>query len=123
MQYKTLLDYATVEEFKNLIPSLQPGLWLIDLDPKASKLIVGPYDSIAEAHDSRDFIWHYGDRFGRYMWLLSRHSYEALKAHSANIQHIEAAIDTLPLEIVGMKIKVEGINEWIRVPRRRIKIK
>lgn len=123
MQYKTLLDYATVEDFKKLIPKLEPGLWLIDLDPNANDLILGPYDSIAEAHDSRDFIWHYGDRFGRYMWLLNRHSYEILKAHGAGIQHIEVAIDTLPLEIVGMKIKVEGINEWIRVPRRRIAIK
>jgi hypothetical protein len=120
MQYKTLLAYETIAEFKKGIADLQPGLWLIDLDPRADALILGPYDSISEAHEQRDFLWHYGDKFGRYMWLLSRHSCEVLKAHSNKIQHIEVGIDTLPMEIVGMRIKVEDIHEWIKVPRRRV---
>jgi hypothetical protein len=123
MQYKTLIDYETVAQFKKSIVDLQPGLWLIDLDPRADKLILGPYDSISEAHEQRDFLWHYGDRFGRYMWLLSRNSCELLKAYGERIQHIELGIDTLPMEIVGMKIKVEEINEWLRIPRQRVAAK
>lgn len=123
MQYKTLVDYETVSRLKSEISVLTPGLWMLDLDPTAQGVLLGPFDTVAEAHDSRDNLGHFGDRYGRYLWLVSKHSCETFKSLSDKIQHIEISIDTIPLEVVSMKIKHEGINEWFRLPRGRKAVK
>lgn len=123
MQYKTLIDYKTVSRLNSNLNLLTPGLWMLDLDPDAEAALLGPYESISEAHSQRDNLWHHGDRFGRYMWLLGKTSCELLKAAAGKIQHVEVLIDTTPMEIVSVRIKVEGIDEWLRAPRGRLAIK
>lgn len=119
MQYKTLLDYGTVDRIKSEMPQLEPGIWLVDLDPNCDKVLIGPFDSIAQAHDNRDFIWHYGDRFGRYLWVVMPQSLDKIRGRIDFIQHIELGIDTLPLEVTGMKLKIQGVKDWVSIPRRR----
>lgn len=120
MQYKTLLEYETVDRLRDELARLQPGVWLMDLDPKCDKILLGPFDTVAEAHDNRDFIWHYGDRFGRYLWLVLPSTMDKLRGRLHSIQHIELGVDTLPLEVVGMRIKIEGVKEWVTIPRKRM---
>lgn len=120
MKYRSLLNYTVVEKLKSEVRNVRSGLYLLDLDPRCDKVILGPYESIAEAHEGRDNLWSYGEMFGRYLWLVSKYSSEILQSHAESINYVELAIDTLPMEITGMKIKVEGVNEWLRVPRKRI---
>lgn len=119
MQYRTMLEYETIDKLKPDLKSLHPGLWMLDLDPKCEKVLLGPFNTVAEAHDNRDYIWHYGDRFGRYLWLVGSAAADTLATRCDSIQHIEVAIDTLPLEVIGMRIKVENVDEWIRAPKRK----
>lgn len=123
MQYKTLVDYGILDKLRSEINDLEPGLWLLDLDPRADTLLLGPFDSISEAHDKRDYIWNYGDRYGRYLWLVSQAACATIKRYQHDIQHVELAIDTLPLEVTGMKLKVANINGWISIPRKRMATK
>lgn len=120
MKYRSLLNYPVVEKLKSEVKNVRSGLYLLDLDPLCDKVILGPYESIAEAHEGRDNLWSYGETFGRYLWLVSKYSSEILQSHAESINYVELAVDTLPMEITGMKIKVEGVNEWLRVPRKRI---
>jgi hypothetical protein len=97
-------------------------MWLLDLDKRAETHLLGPFETVAKAHDNRDYIWSYGDRYGRYLWLVSQNAANLLNSSADRIQHIEVAIDTLPLEVVGFKLKVENESQWIRTPsKRRIK--
>jgi len=121
MQYKTLLEYETVEKLKTELQRLTPGLWLLDLDRECEQVLLGPYDTIAEAHDHRDYIWHYGDRFGRYLWLVSQTTAQLVRGNAKDLQHIELGIDTLPLEVIKFKMKLEGNPQWIQTPTRKIK--
>lgn len=121
MQYRTLLEYETVDKLKSEVKVLHPGLWMLDLNPECDQVLLGPFSTISEAHDQRDYIWHYGDRFGRYLWLVSPSASELMKINADKLQHIELSIDTIPLEVIGVKMKVEGNNDWIRAPRRKMK--
>jgi hypothetical protein len=120
MQYKTLLDYSIIDTLKDEFEVLHTGLWMLDLNPKASRALLGPYDSIASAHDNRDYLWNYGDRYGRYLWLVSPRTSHLILTHRLDIQHIEASLDTLPMEVVSMKIKITNRNEWIKIPQKRV---
>jgi len=122
MKYKTLLEYEIVNKLKEELPKIYQGMWLLDLDKRAEKHLLGPFDTVAEAHDNRDYIWSYGDRYGRYLWLINKAAADVLKHNADKVQHIEAAIDTLPLEVIGFKLKVKGLDEWVRAPcKRRVK--
>ena len=123
MQYKTLLEYETVGKLREELCDLSPGIWLVDLDLRSDKVLVGPFDTIAEAHDNRDFIWHYGDRFGRYLWVVTPKVLDNLRGRQGLVQHIEIGIDTLPLEVVSMKVKLEGVKDWLHLPRSRKAVK
>jgi len=121
MQYKTLLEYEIVEKLKTELTRLTPGLWMLDLDRECTQVLLGPYDTIAEAHDNRDYIWHYGDRFGRYLWLVSHTTAQIVRGSADKLQHIELGIDTLPFEVTQFKMKLKGISEWTKTPTRGIK--
>lgn len=121
MQYTTLLEDRTVERLKQELPRIYPGLWMLDLDPKCEKMLLGPYDTVAEAHDKRDYIWHYGDRYGRYLWLLNTKSAEQIKSKIHIVNFVELTIDTMPLEVVGFRMKLNGFSEWVRPTIRRAK--
>jgi hypothetical protein len=121
MQYTTLLEDKTVERLKQELPRVYPGLWMLDLDPNCDRMILGPYDTVAAAHESRDYIWHYGDRYGRYLWLLSTKSAEMIKGNIRDADFLELSIDTMPLEVVGFRMKLNGVSDWIRPPTRKIK--
>ena len=90
---------------------LEDGLWLIDLDPRAEEVLIGPFDSVAAAHDARDYIWHYGEQYGRYIWCINSKNCDQLQkmlfgldlSNEETLPNIEIEIDTLPLEIVGMR--------------------
>ena len=113
MKYKTLLDYKRrdklLEEIKT---TFMPAMWLMDLDPRADNMIVGPFESISEAHDSRDYIWHYGEQYGRYLWYVSPKTYDSIVKLLSNVDmseerskpNIELEIDTGPLEIVAIRL-------------------
>lgn len=112
MKYKTLLDYKRrdklIEEMKK---SLTNGIWLLDLDPRAEIMVLGPFESISEAHDNRDYIWNYGDQFGRYLWYVSPKTCESIYKLLKNVDmseeatkpNIELEIDTLPLEVIAIR--------------------
>jgi len=121
MQYKTLLEYETVEKLRTELQKLTPGLWMLDLDRECTQVLLGPYDTIAEAHDNRDYIWHYGDRFGRYLWLVSQPAAQIIRSNANKLQHIELGIDTLPLEVTQFRMKIEGTPEFIHTRIKRIK--
>lgn len=122
MKYKTLLEYEVVSKLRDELKHIHQGMWLLDLDKRAETHLLGPFETVAEAHDNRDYIWSYGDRYGRYLWLVSPNAANLLNSNADKIQHIEVAIDTLPLEVVGFKLKVENESQWIRTPsKRRIK--
>ena len=123
MKYTTMLSYEARDKLVSEIPRIQPGLgiYLLDMDPLAEKMILGPFDSVAEAHDNRDYIWHYGETYGRYLWLLNERSVATLKMAPDRIQYMEIHIDTLPLEVTAVKIKLEGQKTWLPVPRMRVK--
>lgn len=113
MRYKTILDYGRRDRLLDeILQDLHDGLWMLDLDPKAESVLVGPFKTIAEAHDSRDYIWHYGDQFGRYLWYVSPGNCRLLMKELTIIKNmddeerpnIELEIDTLPLEIVSFRI-------------------
>jgi hypothetical protein len=123
MQYRTLLDYGMVEKMQEEMSSLSPGVWLVDLDPDCDKVLLGPFDTVAEAHDNRDYIWHYGDRYGRYLWVVTPTVLDKLRGRTHLLQHIEVGIDTLPLEVTSMKIKLEGIDGWMHLPRKKRSVK
>jgi hypothetical protein len=125
MKYKTVLDYARRDKLlAEMKDGLSNGIWLLDLDPRAEVMIVGPFDSISEAHDNRDFIWNYGDQFGRYLWYVSPKSCESIYKLIKNIDmteeaakpNLELEIDTLPLEVIA--IRFIGTAS-IRVPSNR----
>jgi hypothetical protein len=125
MKYKTLLDYSRRDKLLGEINErLEDGIWLLDLDPRAQIMLVGPFESISEAHDNRDYIWHYGDQFGRYLWYVSRKTNESIHKLIKNVDmgeestkpNIELEIDTLPLEVVA--IKLIGTAS-IRLPSKR----
>ena len=120
MQYKTLLDYSIIDTLREEFEVLHTGLWMLDLNPKASRALLGPYDSIASAHDNRDYLWNYGDRYGRYLWLVSPRTSHLILTHRLDIQHIEASLDTLPMEVVSMKIKITNRIEWLKITQKRV---
>jgi len=112
MRYKTLLDYDQSDKLLDEIKDhLIEGLWLIDLDPRADQVLIGPYDSVAEAHDARDYIWHYGDKYGRYLWHMTHKNCQRINNLLGTIDdpatlsrpYIELEIDTIPLEIIGVR--------------------
>lgn len=112
MKYKTLLDYKRRDRLlEDIKISFYPAIWLIDLDPKADSIIVGPFESFSEAHDCRDYIWHYGDQFGRYVWYVSPKTYDSIVKLLKNTKmdeegskpNIELEIDTGPLEVVAIR--------------------
>jgi len=125
MKYKTLLDYKRrdklIEEMKK---DFTNGIWLLDLDPKAEFMAVGPFESISEAHDNRDYIWHYGEQYGRYLLYVSPKTHDSIYRLLRNINlneeatkpNIELEIDTLPLEVVA--IRFVGTAS-IRLPARK----
>jgi hypothetical protein len=120
MRYKTLLEYEAVSKLKTELKKLTPGLWMLDLDRECQQVLLGPYDTIAEAHNNRDYIWHYGARFGRYLWLVNQSTSQIVRQGADNLEYIEIGIDTLPLEVINFKIKLEGVSEWVRTPTKRI---
>jgi hypothetical protein len=112
MKYKTLLDYARRDRLLQQIKAeLTDGIWLLDLDPRAKCILVGPFESISEAHDNRDYIWNYGEQFGRYLWYVSSKTNEAIYKLLKNVDmseeatkpNIELEIDTLPLEVIAIR--------------------
>lgn len=127
MRYKTTLDYTHRDKLlQDMREYLTEGIWLVDLDPRAESVLQGPFDSVADAHDNRDFIWHYGDKFGRYIWYVNTvNAASLLKLLMKNANNsdfspmVELDIDTLPLEIVGLKIMSEGKS--YRIPKVRRK--
>jgi hypothetical protein len=125
MKYKTILDYSRRDKLlQEIRERLEDGIWLLDLDPRAEMMLLGPFESVSEAHDNRDYIWHYGDQFGRYLWYVSRKTNESIHRLIKNIDmteestkpNIELEIDTLPLEVVA--IKLTGTAS-IRIPSKR----
>lgn len=121
MKYTTTLTYEARDKLKKNIPGLIPGLYLLDMDPRADKILLGPFDSVSEAHANRDYIWNYGDMYGRYLWLLNERGAAVLKMKADNIEYLEIRVDTLPLEITSMKVKFEGQHGWIALPKTKIK--
>jgi hypothetical protein len=119
MKYRTLLEYEVVSKLKDELKYIYPSMWLLDLDKRAKVHLLGPFNTVAEAHNNRDYIWNYGDRYGRYMWLVNRSAANLLSSNADKIQHIEVAIDTLPLEVIGFKLKVENESQWIKTPSKR----
>jgi len=126
MRYKTLLDYdrrdKLLDEAKQY---LTEGLWLVDLDPRAEQILLGPFDSVSDAHDARDYIWHYGDKFGRYIWHITHKNCQQIRNTLAimdgpmapNRPHVELDIDTLPLEVTGVRL-ISGKNS-VKFPKPR----
>lgn len=110
MRYKTLLTYAQRDKLlKEMKQCLDEGIWAIDMDPRAEQLLLGPYPTIAKAHESRDYLWNYGEQYGRYLWVLTSTGAKALLATLANPDFnpppiIELEIDTIPLEVVGFRL-------------------
>ena len=109
MRYKTLLSYAQRDKLlKEMETHLDEGIWSIDLDPKAEQIFLGPYATISEAHEARDYLWNYGDQYGRYLWVLTSKGVKALAASiiTAGLPApiIELEIDTTPLEVVGFRL-------------------
>lgn len=121
MKYTTMLSYEARDKLVSEIPRLQPRLYLLDMDPLAEKMILGPFDNVAEAHDNRDYIWAFGETYGRYLWLLNEKILSTLKMAPDKIQYVQLHIDTVPLEVTGVKIKLEGQKTWLPVPKRRVK--
>lgn len=112
MKYKTLLDYGRRDKLLNEIKeNLSDGLWLLDLDPRTELMLLGPFDSVSEAHDNRDYIWNYGDQFGRYLWYVSPKTCESIHkllrnvdmAEDASKPNIELEIDTIPLDVIAIR--------------------
>jgi len=120
MQYKTLLPDTDVSRLSEQFKTVTPGLWMLDLDPRCDSILIGPFDTIAEAHDKREYLWNYGDRYGRYLWLVNKAACTVLNTYADKVQYIELGIDTTPLEVISVKLKTIGINEWIRAPRKRL---
>jgi hypothetical protein len=125
MKYKTLLDYKRRDKLiEEMQKDFSNGLWLLDLDPRTEFMTTGPFESISEAHENRDYIWHYGEQFGRYLWYVSPKTYDSiyrlLKNTNLNEEaakpNIELEIDTLPLEVVA--IRFVGTAS-IRLPSKR----
>ena len=119
MQYKTLLTDTAAIRLSNEFKLVTPGLWMVDLDPRCDNILLGPFDTIAEAHDKREYLWNYGDRYGRYLWLVNKAACNILNTYADKVQYIELGIDTTPLEVISVKLKTTGINEWIRAPRKK----
>jgi hypothetical protein len=127
MRYKSTLNYDQRDKFlQEIQDSLTEGIWLVDLDPRADVMLLGPYESIADAHDDRDFIWHYGDKFGRYLWYVNVVNAATIKKliakytnDSDNKPMVELNIDTLPFEITG--IRLIGDGKSYRIPKVRKK--
>lgn len=85
MRYKTLLSYAQRDKLlKEMKQYLDEGIWAIDMDPRAEQLLLGPYPTIAKAHESRDYLWNYGEQYGRYLWVLTSTGAKALLSTLAN---------------------------------------
>ena len=120
MQYKTLLTDTDAIRLSHEFKTVTPGLWMVDLDPRCDDILIGPFDTIAEAHDKREYLWNYGDRFGRYLWLVNKAACNILNTYADKVQYIELGIDTTPLEVISVKLKTIGINEWIRAPRKKL---
>lgn len=128
MRYKTTLDFKRRNKLlKDIKELLYDGIWLIDLDRRAPNILLGSYDSIAEAHDKRDYIWHYGDMFGRYLWCVNSRNCAEIKkllhavdfSDEATIPNIELEIDTLPMEVIGVRFMNKTSTKLSRVKRKR----
>jgi hypothetical protein len=108
MRYKNLLDEDKKRKLiDEITEKLEEGLWLIDLDPEADVTLIGPFETIADAHDSRDHLWAYGVKYGRYLWLVRKRKAEEIKAEvrTSNVDYIMLELDTLPMEVVAIQFK------------------
>ena len=126
MRYKTLLDPTQIDTLiKELKEVAEDGIWLLDMDPRADKMLIGGYDTIADAHEDRDYIWHYGAKFGRYLWVMTQKGRAEMQKMIKTLEvknkspFIELEIDTLPMEVISVRMICGTID--VRYPSRRRK--
>ena len=104
------LDQARTRKLANaLLEHVEVGIWLVDVDPRAACMLVGPFDSISEAHAHRDYVWAYGGDFGRYLFYVSPKRYAAISRllssgrTAVDRMTVEFDVDDGPLEILAMR--------------------
>jgi hypothetical protein len=104
------LDQARTRKLANaLLEHVEVGIWLVDVDPRAKYMLVGPFDSISEAHGQRDYVWDYGGDFGRYLFYVSPKRHEAISRllwsgrTAVDRMRVEFDVDDGPLEILSMR--------------------
>lgn len=128
MRYKTTLDFERRNKLlKDMKELLYDGIWLIDLNPAEPDILLGCYDSIAEAHEDRDYLWNYGDLYGRYLWCVNSRNFAEIKkllhlidfSDEATIPNIELEIDTLPMEVISIRFIHKTSTKLTRVKRKR----
>ena len=122
MRYKNLLDEDKKRKLiDEIAEKLEEGLWLIDLDPSADVTLIGPFETISDAHDSRDHLWAFGVKYGRYLWLVRKRKADEIKAEAkANkIDYIMLELDTLPMEVVSVQFKDPTKSKFYTAYRKR----
>jgi hypothetical protein len=101
-------------QFKEDLLKVSGGIWSLDLFPDVCPAIRGPYDSVADAHRDRDLLWHYGERHGRYIWVVTPQAAFKLIREQSTFHSVEITSDTLSMELVRLRVRGPQ-NEWITV--------
>lgn len=115
-------DTEFCRRFAEESAELHDGIWSLDLLPQAEQVLRGPYGSVAQAHRDRDWLWNYGERHGRYIWVVTSGAVARLASERSDVHSIELATDALTMEVV--RLSVRGPNrEWCEVTHRRRKAK
>jgi hypothetical protein len=101
---------------------LDDGVWSLDMLPEAEQVLRGPYGSVAQAHRDRDWLWNYGEKHGRYIWVVTSRAVARLAKERSDLHSIELTTDALTMEVV--RLSVRGPNrEWCDVTHRRNKVR
>ncbi len=90
--------------FKEHLSTVSPGIWMLDLFPGLEKVLLGPYNSVAEAHRDRDMLWHYGEMHGRYVWVVTSGAAVKLCNEMPTFNSVELTTDNLTMEVVRLRV-------------------
>lgn len=113
-------DTGFCRRFAEETARLHDGIWGLDLMPAAEHVLRGPYCSVAQAHRDRDWLWNYGEKHGRYIWVATSRAVERLARERGDMHSIELTMDALTMEVV--RLSVRGPNkEWCDVTHKRRK--
>jgi len=122
MRYKNLLDEDKKSKLiDEIAEKLDEGIWLVDLDPKAETVLIGPFETISDAHAQRDHLWAFGVKYGRYMWVVRKRKADELvnAAKTGKIDFIMLELDTLPMEVVSIQVKSQDRPKFYTAFRKR----